>query len=46
MLDTLVLSSVAMQLMSGDQIEVEGQRLPVRHTSSGRIRTVSFVSFR
>jgi hypothetical protein len=43
MLDTSVLSTLAMQLMSGEQVEVEGQRLGVRRTSSGRFRTVSFV---
>ena len=29
--------------MSGDQVEVESQRLRVRRTSSGRFRTVNFV---
>lgn len=29
--------------MSGDQVEVEGHRLSVRRTSSGRFRTVNFV---
>jgi hypothetical protein len=43
MLDTLVLSSVATQLMSEDQIEVEGQQLRVRRTKSDRFRTVNFV---
>jgi hypothetical protein len=43
MLDKSMLSSVATQLMSGDQVEVEGQRLRVRRTSSGRFRTVNFV---
>ena len=42
MLDTSVFSSVATQLMSGDQVEVESQRLRVRRTSSGRFRTVNF----
>jgi len=43
MLDTSLLAAVATQLMSGDQVEVEGQRLRVRRTSSGRFRTVNFV---
>ena len=43
MLDTSVLSSVATQLMTGDQVEVEAQRLRVRRTGSGRFRTVNFV---
>ena len=30
-------------MMSGDQVEVEGQRLRVRRTSSGRFRTVNFI---
>jgi hypothetical protein len=42
MLDTSLLSSVARQLMSGDVVEVEGKRLPVRYTSSRRLRTVAF----
>ena len=29
--------------MMGDQVEVEGQQLGVRRTSSGRFRTVNFV---
>jgi len=43
MLDTSLLSSLATQLMSGDQVELGGQRLSVRRTSSGRFRTVNFV---
>ena len=42
MLDTSLLSSVATQIMSGDQVEVEGQPLPVRRTSSGRLRILNF----
>jgi len=42
MLDTLLLSSIARQLMSADEIEVEGKRLLVRHTSSRRLRTLAF----
>ena len=30
MLDTSLLLSVATQLMTGDEVEVEGQRLPIR----------------
>jgi hypothetical protein len=41
--DTSLLSSVASQLMSGDQVVVGGQRLRVRRTSSGRFRTVDFL---
>ncbi len=42
MLDTSLLGSVARQLMSADEVEVEGQRLPVRRTSKQRLRTVTF----
>jgi len=42
MLDTSLLSSVARQMMSADEVEVEGQRLPVRRTSSRRLRMVAF----
>jgi hypothetical protein len=38
-----MLSSEATQLVSGDQVEVEGQQLRFRRTSSGRFRTVNFV---
>ena len=42
MLDTLLLSSIARQLMSADEVEVEARRLPVRRTSSRRLRMVEF----
>jgi hypothetical protein len=42
MLDTSLLLSVATQLMTGDEVEVEGQRLPIRRTSSRRLRMVTF----
>ena len=42
MLDTLLLSSIARQLMSADEVEVEGKRLPARHTSSRRLRMLAF----
>jgi hypothetical protein len=42
MLDTSLLSSIARQLMGGDEVEVEGKRLPVRHTSRQGLRTVTF----
>jgi hypothetical protein len=43
MLDKSALSAVAIQLMTGDEVKLEGQRLRVRRTSSGRFRTVNFV---
>jgi hypothetical protein len=42
MLDTPMLSSVAKQMMGGDEIELEGRRLPVRRTSRQGLRTVTF----
>jgi hypothetical protein len=42
MLDTLLLGSVAKQLMTADEVEVEGRRLPVRRTSRQGLRTVTF----
>jgi hypothetical protein len=43
MLDTTVLGTVAKQMMSADEVEVEGKRLPVRRTSKQGLRTVTFV---
>ena len=42
MLDTSLLSSVAKQMMSADEVEMEGRRLPVRRTSKQGLRTVTF----
>jgi hypothetical protein len=42
MLDTLLLGSIAKQIMSNDEVEVEGRRLPVRRTSKQGLRTVTF----
>ena len=42
MLDTSLLRFVARQLLSGDEVEVEGKRLPVRRTSKQGLRTVTF----
>ncbi len=42
MLDPSLLSLVATQLMAGNDVEVEGQRLRIRRTSSRRMRTVTF----
>ena len=41
-MDTSLLSSIAKQLMSADEVEVEGKRLPVRRTSKQGLRTVTF----
>ena len=43
MLDTSLLSSIARQMMSGDVVEVDGKRLPVRRTSRQGLRTVTFL---
>lgn len=42
MLSTALLSSIAKQLMSGAVVEVADERIPVRRTSAGRLRTASF----
>ncbi len=42
MLDERVLSSIAKQMMSGAAAHVDGKRVPVRRTSSNRLRTVAF----
>jgi len=42
MLDTSLLSSIARQLMTADEVEIEGKRLPVRRTSRQGLRTVTF----
>jgi hypothetical protein len=44
MLDTLLLGSVARQMMAGDEDEVEGRRLDVRRTSRQGLRTVAFTT--
>ena len=42
MLDTSLLGFVAKQLLSGDEVVVEGKRPPVRRTSKQGLRTVTF----
>ncbi len=42
MLDAALLSSIANQLMGGTQVEVQGKALPVRRTSSQRLKIVAF----
>ena len=42
MLDTSLLGSIARQMMSADEVVVEGKRLPVRRTSRQGLRTVTF----
>ena len=37
-----VLQSVAMQLMSGDTVVLDDQKLRVKHVGSGRLRMVQF----
>jgi hypothetical protein len=41
MLDTPLLGSVARQMMSADEVEVEGKRFTVRRTSKRGLRTVT-----
>jgi hypothetical protein len=42
MLDTALLASIANQLMAGTEVDVQRKRVPVRRTSSQRLRMVSF----
>jgi len=42
MLDLEIMSSVAAQMMEGESIEVDGERIPVTRTSSQRLKTVRF----
>jgi hypothetical protein len=45
MLETSLLGSVArQQIMSADEVEIEGRRLPVRRTSKQGLRTVTFTT--
>ena len=37
-----VLGSVAVQLMNGEVVLLEGQKIPVRRVGSGRLRMVQF----
>jgi hypothetical protein len=43
MLDTSLLSSIAKQLMTADEVEVMGKQLPVRRTSRKGLRIVTFM---
>ena len=42
MLDTSLFGSIARQLLSSDEVDVEGKRRPVRRTSKQGLRTVTF----
>lgn len=42
MLDADLFASIASQLMTGSAVQIEGKRFPVQHTSTQRLRTVSF----
>ena len=42
MLETSLLSSIARQMMTADEVEVEGKRFPVRRTSKKGLRIVTF----
>lgn len=43
MLDTALLSAIAKQLLTGNVVEVDGKRIPVRRTSAHCFRTVPFI---
>ncbi len=42
MLDAALLSSVATQLLARTEVELQGNIVPVRRTSSQRLKTVAF----
>lgn len=41
-METALLSSIASQMMNGSRVEVQGNSLPVRHTSTQHLKTVAF----
>jgi len=43
-IDPALFEKIAAQLIAADQVEVEGALLPVRRTSSQRLKTVAFTS--
>jgi hypothetical protein len=43
-IDNALFEKIAAQLMAADRVEVEGAVLPVRRTSSQRLKTVAFTS--
>lgn len=44
MIDTALFQNIAAQMMASDQVEVADAILPVRRTSSQRLKTVTFTS--
>lgn len=44
MIDTELFSTIATQMMGGNEVEVEGKQVPVRRSSAQRLRTVGFTS--
>ncbi len=44
MIDTVLFSSVAKQMMAGDVVKIEGASIRVRRTSASYLRTVAFRS--
>ncbi len=42
-METALLSSIASQMMTGSRVQVQGSSLPVRHTSTQHLKTVTFV---
>ena len=44
MIDHALFQNIAAQMMASDQVEVAGAILPVRRTSSQRLKTVAFTS--
>ena len=44
MIDSALFQNIATQMMDSDQVEVAGAILPVRRTSSQRLKTIAFTS--
>ncbi len=44
MIDRELFSKIATQMMSGNDVEVNGTRIPVRRTSAQRLRTLAFTA--
>jgi hypothetical protein len=41
-METALLSSIASQMMNGSRVDVQGNSLPVRHTSTQHLKTVTY----
>ncbi len=41
-METTLLSSIASQMMTGSRVDVQGSSVPVRHTSTQHLKTLTF----